>query len=385
MKKSCLLILFQLQFLSVAAGSDLQQKLEVDIEDGKLDQFSLIEAAFIVSGVTSEDTLATSLDWFRGILKDIEIKNLVDRMHETVSAERLFLYFHTTWLKTYKKEATTLLDVQQRKEYNCVSATVLYNLTCDELGLTTEGFETPSHVYTIFSNFSEYVMVENTTSMGFNIIKNLKRYSQYLAQYFPDKLNYKIGLDRIYAYENSKGRPITNTELIGLIGYNKAVFSANEKEYSAAYNHLLLAQKFNADSRSNQKFEVHLYYQWGRQLFEQRKFYEAFEIFADATYRYDENQDFMKNCVLAFKNTLKMAWFSKDWEVTEKSIREMAELEILNDKDYQFQKNVLINWLNLFLQEKDKDQARRVIGVIKQNHQLDDSLREIEKLIEGLP
>lgn len=363
------------------------QRLEADIEDGKLDHFSLIEAAFIVSGANNQSKLKESMDWYYGILKDIEIKNLVDRMQETASAERLFLYFHTTCLKTYKKEATTLLDIRQRREYNCVSATVLYNLTCDELGLKTEGFETPSHVYTIFSNFSEYVMVENTSPMGFNIIKNLRKYSKYLAKYYPDKLIYKIGLDRLYTYENSKGRPINNTELIGLICYNRAVFAANrtDYDYATAYNYVLLAQKFNTDSRSNQQFEIHLYYQWGRQLFNQKKFYDAFEIFADAAYRYEDNQDFVKNCVLAFKNTLNVAWYRKDWDVTEKSIFDMAELEILNDRDLEFQNKVLKKWLFFFIQNQKKEEARRVFQLMKENQVTDEWFKNIGKLIEELP
>ena len=232
----------------------LSQKLINDIEDGQLDNFSSIEAALIISGADNKSRLRQGLYWFNNLIKDIEEKNLIG-FDKIPSAEKLFIYFHTTWLKEYKKKATTLFDILERKEYNCVAATVLYNLTCDELGLTTHAFETPTHVYTIFDNIAERVMVENTTSMGFNIMKNLNSYSKYLLQYYPQKQALKIGLDRLYYYENSRGREINNTELLGLICYNLSLFNTEKKNYEKAYHYVELAQLFNQDSRSNIKFE----------------------------------------------------------------------------------------------------------------------------------
>ncbi|MBN2088448.1 hypothetical protein JW964_02495 [candidate division KSB1 bacterium] len=341
-------------------NSELAERLEVDIRDGQLHEFSLIEAAFIVSGATTGESLNESLRWYEALIRDIEDKNIMVLMDQKASAERLFFFLHSTWLKTYQKEATTLLDIQQKRNYNCVSATVLYNLTCEKLGLQTMGFETPTHVYTIFTNFGEYVMVENTTSMGFNIIKNLKNYSKYLAQYYPNKTVFQIGLDRLFAYENSKGREINNTELIGLICYNQAYFAAEQQNYAKAYNFVLLAQQFNSDSRSNREFEVNLYYKWGKSLFDQQKFYDAFEVFADAIYRYQDNSDFRKNCILACRQTLHQNLLNQDWTKTVQCIEEINELEILSEDDFDFQVSILNHWMVYFQRRNERQHIQRI-------------------------
>lgn len=325
----------------------LSEQLAQDISDGELNDFSRIEAAFIISGADSRERLQQGLAWFNELTQDIQAKNLIG-FDRTTSAEKLFIYLHATWLKQYQLKATTLFEILTRKEYNCVSATVLYNLLCDEVGLATEAFETPTHVYTIFTNVTQQVMVENTTSMGFNIMKNLQRYSQYLLQYYPQNEALKIGLDRLYAYENANGRRINNTELLGLICYNRAIFNAEEKNFEQAYAYVELAQSFNADSRSNRQFEISLYYRWGSELFNAKKFYDAFEVTADAYYRYPDNDDFKRNCQNAFINALMQLWQDKDWAKTKAVILEMNELAIVTEREAAVAKHALDEWINYF-------------------------------------
>ena len=363
MKKIGFILLFILAAKSVS-GQTLSDQLAEDIADGNLDNFSRIEAAFIISGADSSPRLQQGMQWYQSIVADVREKNLIgfDRIP---SAEKLFLYLHTTWLKKYEKKATTLFDILERKEYNCVAATVLYNLLCDEFLLSTEGFETPTHVYTIFSNVAQQVMVENTTSMGFNIMKNLKGYSQYLLQYYPDNEAFKIGLDRIYAHENANGRKITNTELLGLIAYNLAIFNAEDKNYKKAYDYVILAQSFNSDSRSNRKFEISLYYRWGEELFKANKFIEAFQVTADAYYRYPDNDDFKKNCQAAFINALKQLWMNKDWQKSESVILEMNDLGILSDRETEFQKLLISDWIDYFASQNRMQDASKAIELYK--------------------
>lgn len=352
--KICLLLLL----VTPSHSQLLSEQLAKDISNGQLEHFSRIKAAFIISGADSNSRLEQGLIWFKELVSDILAKNLIgfDRIP---SAEKLFLYLHSTWLKEYQLQATTLFDILERKEYNCVSATVLYNLLCDEMGLTTEAFETPTHVYTIFTNITQQVMVENTSSMGFNIMKNLQRYSQYLLQYYPQNEALKIGLDRLYAYENANGRRINNTELLGLICYNLAILNSDKKNFEKAYQYVELAQLFNADSRSNRKFEISLYYRWGGELFKAKKFYDAFEVTADAYYRYPENEDFKRNCQNAFINALKQLWLDKDWEKTEAVILEINDLKILTDRESAIQKSVLNDWINfLSIQQREKEAER---------------------------
>lgn len=356
MKYLYLLLLNLVLFTSAfAETSGLKRKLFEDIRDSELNQFSFIEAAFILSDVDNPDSLKFYTDWFYDLTATIKGFHF-DDFDRVTSAEKLFNYLRNTQYGKYELEATTLLDIINRGKYNCVSGTILYNLVCEELSWRSEAFETPTHVYTIFSDINKKVIVENTHPMGFNIMQNLHVYTQYLASFYPQNDVYKIGLDRLYAHENQNGRVINNTELLGLLAYNQAYFSMQRKEYERAYELVLVAQDFNRDSRSNVRFERNLYYKWGKECFDDRRYYDAFEVFADATYRYPDDKHFLKNCKVAFFNTLSNNWSAKNWSRTKKVIEEIYALEILDDNELRKVKSLLRSWKK-YLTNKGRKRA----------------------------
>lgn len=274
----CFLFFFTIILRSQPA-SQLELKLQQDIQDRVLDDFTLVQAAFILSGIIDSDSLKSYLAWFDQLIQNIKDFhfNYFDRIE---TAAKIFSYLHDTWLITYKEEATTLINVVREKKYNCVAGTILYNLVCNELNLSTEAFETPTHTYTLFPNFTERtILVENTRKSGFDILTNLREQSEYLLRFYPKNEAAQIGFDRLYAYENSKGRQIDNTELLGLLAYNRAYYAEKEKKYECAYEFVLLAQKFNNDSRSNINFEIGLYYNWGNSLFQEKKYSDVFQVY----------------------------------------------------------------------------------------------------------
>lgn len=347
------------------AQTPLEYELSEDIKDHQLEELSHIEAAFILSGAVEQDTLDYYLDWYNGLLETIENFNL-DRIDRIGSAAKVFSYLHSTTLKKYKEEATTLINVVHEKRFNCVAGTILYNLLCEDLGWPTEAFETPTHTYTIFPNFTEQIMVENTSVMGFDIMKNLHEYSRYLRQFYPEQQRLKIGLDRIYAYENSKGRSINNTELLGLLAYNRAYFANRDKDYAKAFEFVQLAQSFNQDSRSNVNFEIGLYYRWGKKLFDLKKYYDAFHVYADAYYRYWENNDFARNCRTAFFNAQFQLWQQKNWQKSSQLTSDILELELLDEEKLQQLEKILLNWGQYFIHQKLKKEALDVLGYLNE-------------------
>ncbi len=364
MKKSTLYILLLLFAWGTGFAqfdTALERHLQRDIENNRLDDFSLIEAAFILSGANQPDSLARYMNWYNSLLETIRSYNL-DAHDRIASASKVFAYLHGAWLQTYKEEATTLTDVVNEKRFNCVAGTILYNLVCADLGWPTEAFETPTHTYTIFADFGHDITVENTSPIGFNIMRNLHDYSRYLMQFYPENQAYQIGLDRIYAYENSKGRKINNTELLGLLAYNRAYFANKRQDYKEAYDFVLLAQSFNRDSRSNVRFEINLYYRWGQQLVQQQDFQTAFEVFADAYYRYWENKDFAKNCKIAFQLAQKENWQKKDWFQFQELTNEMLDLGLMEEQDMQPLKAYMVNWIKFFQYNKPDNQLQGVIN-----------------------
>jgi len=200
--------------------------------------------------------------------------------------------------------------------------------------------------------------------MGFDIMNNLKEYSNYLARYYPQ---IRIGLDRRYYGENSQGRKITNTELLGLLAYNRAYLANKTGDFKAAYDYVLLAQQFNRDSRSNVNFEIGLYYAWGSQLYKKKDFIAAFTVFADGYYRYPDNQDFLNNTFTTFYKSLQSNWHEKNWPETKRLIDEMNALKILKEKDHQYIKQILINWQHYFNTRKNEESANEVQRYLKKS------------------
>jgi hypothetical protein len=196
--------------------------------------------------------------------------------------------------------------------------------------------------------------------MGFDIMKNLKAYSKYLAQYYPQSEVLRIGLDKLYYHENSKGRVITNTELLGLLAYNRAYLAKKHKDYKSAYEYVLLAQQFNRDSRSNVNFELGLYYTWGKQLFSNNDFMAAFTVFADGYYRYPDNKDFRNNTIVSFYKSLQGNWQRKNWPESARLIDEIMVLEVLQERDRHNLKQILINWQRYFNSKKDEQSSTQV-------------------------
>jgi len=377
-----LLILFLLPTISYTFDN-LEIALRNDISDSQLDEFSHIEAAFILSGIIEEDSLQLYVSWYNNLVETLRNYNF-DPFDQEASAAKVFNYLHGTWLKKYKERATTLLDIVNEKRFNCVAGTILFNLICEDLGWTTEAFETPTHTYTIFPTFTRQLMVENTSPMGFDMMKNLHVYNKYLLKFYPEQQALNIGLDRIYAYENSKGRKITNTELLGLLAYNRAYFAKEKQDYKTAYNYVLFAQLFNRDSRSNINFEIDLYFKWGIKLFDKQNYPDAFKIFADATYRYPNNENFSKNCKAAFFNAQIQTWQNKNWNSCNQIINEILNIEILTEDELNRLEKMLVNWANYFFQSKQKPEASQLIDIWGRIDNNDEKLIDFKRAIKSI-
>lgn len=310
----------------------LEDSLRLDIEDGRLDAFSKIEAAFILSGVDDPDSLKACVDWHEDIVQTIE--DFRFRMTDRAgSARRVFAWLHGAWLVRYDAQATTLTDVRDRRTYNCVSGTILFNLTCEALGWSTDAFETPTHVYTFFNNYTERIPIENTSPMGFDIMKNLGEYSRFLLQYYPGNRAARIGLDRLFAHENGKGREINNTELLGLLAYNRAFFARKDGRFERAWDYVLLARRFNRDSRSNVDFEIGLTFEWGSALLKNGKNLSGFEVFAGGFRRFPDIGDLRLNARAAFFRFLQT---SQSWDSIRPALDTALDLPAWNRGDLPF-------------------------------------------------
>ncbi len=165
------------------------------------------------------DRLTNRLRRAVGPLRDVRTKG-----------ERLLRMLHGPEgaLRTYDVRATTLRDVLFDQRYNCVSASVLYNLIAERLGLVTRAELRPTHARSALLDTvaSTRIVVETTSPEGFD----------------PDPQEAKRMLRRIAGGSDSADRVlvpeagtwVATDVLIGLIYVNRATLAEEAKKNQAA-------------------------------------------------------------------------------------------------------------------------------------------------------
>ena len=102
------------------------------------------------------------------------VSELAQVKDERARAERLLRSLHQKGgaLGRYEARATTLREVIERRRFNCVSASVLYNLLAERLGLQVGAQLLPTHARSLVLLSSgqrlERVVVETTSAQGFD-------------------------------------------------------------------------------------------------------------------------------------------------------------------------------------------------------------------------
>lgn len=143
-------------------------------------------------------------------------------------------------LGTYDARATTLRDVLERRRYNCVSASVLYNLAARRLELTVGAELLPTHARSMLSVAEagrlSRVVVETTSPNGFDPDPaTLRRILGQVAAPTPDGAR---------AIVSSTGEIVDTRVLIGTIYVNRASIAQEGGDFTQAQRLFALGQRF---------------------------------------------------------------------------------------------------------------------------------------------
>lgn len=129
------------------AGFDetsLEERMLHDAADGCLDGFSPLEAALIAGGVNEEAELATLV---RSLRSPIDASNRGDASSWS-KARALHQWMHATILTgAYNDDAADVRATLEGGEFNCLTATILYNEFCRRQGVEARAISVPGHVF----------------------------------------------------------------------------------------------------------------------------------------------------------------------------------------------------------------------------------------------
>ena len=110
--------------------------------------------------------------------------------------------------------------------YNCVSATIAYNVIGRRLGLDLRAIESPDHVFSVLYDGKKRFDVETTTPLGFNPLRDkaaLKEWSQ------------QTGLRHVAGPSRKQQREVGDAALTAAIYYNRGVELDRAKRHREAF------------------------------------------------------------------------------------------------------------------------------------------------------
>jgi tetratricopeptide (TPR) repeat protein len=249
------------------AQNTQEERLFTDAADGRLDEFSPLEAALVAGGVEDVDTLR---------LYERKAKSLVEELRRSGTlvgsqrrqAEAIFKFMHRQVLRGgYDLAYTDLRRVMDEGRFNCVSATVLFNYLAGEVGLDCRGLEMPGHAMSRVRLPDGNLDVETTCPRWI---------AQGDAREQPTIVSKSIG--SAVSADRTKAREVTPIQLAAMIYYNRGVDLLAEKRFAeaaAANAKALRLDPSNAIARGNLLATIN---NWSIELGNTRHFAEAVEL-----------------------------------------------------------------------------------------------------------
>ena len=114
----------------------VEQRLLADAADGTLDEFSLLEASLIASGVKDERAIERYSSEFAHRIGRLSASG-DHRSSGITEPERAYQLLHDEFLiGSYHSTCTEIDRAFDAGDYNCVTATVLYQCICKWHGLS---------------------------------------------------------------------------------------------------------------------------------------------------------------------------------------------------------------------------------------------------------
>lgn len=202
----------------------LEERLFADAKDGKLDELTLDEAAFIACGVSDESGLAK----YRA-----RVDALAERARAAIGGDArakgkaLLVWLHENGLKRYRSRATDLTRVVDTGEFNCVSSATLYNAVGRRLGLDLRAIEVPDHVFSILYDGAEGLDVETTSPRGFDPVRDPA---------LLDELEKRMGVVYIPDKHSKQRREVRDVGTVAIVYYNRGVELSGEQDFPEAFS-----------------------------------------------------------------------------------------------------------------------------------------------------
>ncbi len=378
--------------------SELKTSIEKDffhdLNNGKLVKFNYYDAFIIASDVTKE----SGFIYYQDELKKIREKALkgVDNTEDPYEvAKKLLFWLHDNVLKKYRYDATLVTDIVDSGEFNCLSASILYALLANDLGLDVCGVIVKDHAFCMLKDPRGDKDIETTVRYGFDPgtkeIEQLKEVTRYI--YVPKKeysLRRNVTILQLIGalYSNLAGAVVRSTEQEKidfereLPKYKKGyyfdqdakVFSTDiaaclnnltikyieKKEYDSAYKYLRQAKKFEPENDDFKNLEKRYFSEKALAEVKGGNYEKGIEYIKIALGFYPNDEKLLNNLAFCYVSWGNSFFEKKDFESA--SIAFSQGLQLVPGNEV-LKQNTKASYYNFAIKQYDAKKYARAIEI----------------------
>lgn len=229
----------------LAFHSEAERSAFEDSESGKPNYLNL----FVHSRGKVDEAKAERIHrQMNKITEDIESSGVLKKSTKK-QAKAVYETVHERYFQLYELE-NAFIDIFTNGRYNCVSATAVYAMIFEELGIPYQIIEEPSHVYIIGWPKTDNIVIEGTDPQNgyYKVSSRFKeRYVQSLIDGKILNPSAFLGMDAIEIYDKilgSERKEISLSQLVGIQYGNYGAFAIDQGDYETALENLQKASWF---------------------------------------------------------------------------------------------------------------------------------------------
>lgn len=221
----------------------------VFLKDGKKEYLRL----FLANSTTGDEDLERFENKIEQTLREINTSDAIRKKNDK-KIKYIYQLVHDRFLSKYQEE-NRFYEIIKNGNYNCVTATALYALFFEKLGIPYTIKEEPTHVYLVAYPNQENIMIETTTpASGFfsfdpafkttyiNTLKSQKIIGATEAQ--------ASNVDQLFNQYYFGKENINLTQLIGIHFINDGLFKRDHDDIEGAYQQIKKGYLYYPNTRS---------------------------------------------------------------------------------------------------------------------------------------
>jgi hypothetical protein len=246
-----------------------EQRLLDDLDDRRLDEHSILEAALIASG-SEQSEIEACRSRLETLLTSWPAAGMVEATPRQ-RAKRLFELMHRELLTGgYRPEANHVAHTIQQGAYNCLSATILWLHLAHELGIESCARQLPGHVQSVVLVDGSRLVVELTSPGSFSG-------------------------DRSAIPSTGVGRDLDDAAVVAAVYYNRGLSLLAEQRFAEALTATYLAHRLDPESVEARGNVLAILNNWALALAERQQLRRALWLLEQGRSVAPEHESFREN------------------------------------------------------------------------------------------